>query len=444
MNPTRLAALVPLALLAAGCPPTDDTDSKPDDTGDTDTHVHYDEGCITVDGDGGYAWLNDAIAVATPGATIEVCAGEFEEAVVVDKSVTIVGAGVGQTLWSAPANEPAFLFLDVEGASLAGMDIASTRSGVQVDTSTDVTLTDLAFYAIPNYAIDTEDAFGLTIEGCTFDASQWGAVRVKGGSASIEASAFTDNLGFAIKGSGGADIDAAGNDISGTMYTELDPDGGIADGFAIFMDEGGDLTMSANVLHDNPILAVFAVSGGDVTLDGDSISGGLFGVYQAYGDLTLQDVTISDPTEFGVYYQGPSGERILMEGSTISGDPEVVSDYAWDEDVLGSIGLYCEADDIEINDSIIQGYNDFGAFLQPWGSAGILVMDGVTFQDNGRRGLFSVALDASATDITITGVRELDDDYDGAIYVDLPAGWYHGGGSLALDGGTISDNAGWA
>jgi parallel beta-helix repeat protein len=439
----RLATLLPLTLLAAGCPPKDDT-AKPDDTGDSDPETHYDEGCITVDGAGGYAWLNDAIKLAAPGATIEVCAGDFEEAVVVDKAVAIVGAGVGQTRWSAPANEPAFLFQDVEGASLAGMDIASTRSGIEVNASTDVTLSALGFTAIPNYAIDGDGTFGLTIEDCTFDQSQWGAIRVDGGSAAVTECGFTDNLGFAIKGTGGADIDATGNDIAGTMYTELEPDGSIADGFAIFMDEGGQLTMADNALHDNPILSVFAVSGGDVSLSNDSLAGGLYGVYQIYGNLTLQGVAITDPTEMGVLYAGPSGERILLEGSTISGDPEVVSNYAWDEDVLGSIGLYCEADDIEIRDTTIQGYNDFGGYLQPSGSAGILTLENVVFEGNGRRGLFSIGLDASATNVTVTGVRELDDDdYGGAIYVDLPAGWYHGDGSLSLTGGTFTDNAGW-
>jgi hypothetical protein len=442
MAARHLPILCLFALL--GCPPPEETD-KPDDTGaDTGDPVEYEEGCITVDGTGGYARLNDAIAVASDGATIELCAGDFEEAVVVDKAVHIVGAGVDATFWSAPANEPAFLFQQVDGASLSGVDISSTRSGVELLEADNVALSDLGFDTIPNYAIDAESCSGLSVGSSSFLASQWGAIRIDGGDATISGSSFVDNLGFAVKGIGSADLAIQGNTISGTMYTELNEDKTISDGFAIFLEEAGDVSLGENTLEDNPIVAIFATSGDSLGLSGDTITGGIYGLYVVYGDLELVDVSIDDATEMGVLYVAPAGEALSVTGTSISGDPELVSDYPWEEGVISSIALYAECDHIDISDSELLGYNGYGALFVAYGTDdGELLMDGVRFDDNGRRGLFTADLDVLATELEFSNLRELDEDYDGQIYMDLPAAWYHQSGNLELVGGSFVDNQGW-
>jgi antitoxin component YwqK of YwqJK toxin-antitoxin module len=443
MSPRFLTASALVTLL--GCPPPEDTE-KPDDTGieETDTPDTWEEGCITVDGQGGYAWLNDAIHLAEEGATIEVCEGSFLEAVVVDKAVHIVGAGVDLTSFDAPQGEAPFTFQGVTGASLSGMSIASSRSAVELEASAEVVLSDLAFDTIANYAIDAGGCTGLEIAGSSFVASQWGAVRISGGDATISGSSFTDNLGFAIKGNAGAELSIQGNTISGTMYTELTEEKTIEDGFAVFLDEAGPATLSENVFVDNPILSVWAIEGDGLSMSGDSISGGLYGIYAIYGDLDLLDVTITDPTEMGVLYVANTGEALTAEGLDISGDPELVSDYDWDEGIVSSIGLYVEGSDITLSGCEISGYNSYGAFLLGNSDTdGSLVLEDVTFDGNGRRGIFSSDLDATATGLTIRNLRELDEDYGGAIYIDLPAAWYHQSGDLQIDGALFSNNQGW-
>ena len=442
MTPRPLLALA--LAMSLGCPAPDDTD-KTDDTGeDTGDPVVYDEGCITVDGGGGYASLNDAIHLATEGATIEVCEGEFMEAVVVDKAVHIVGAGTELTRWDAPEGEAPFLFQEVASAGLSGMSVASSRSGIEIEASSDVALTDLVFDNIANYAITASDCTGLVVDSASLTESQWGAVRISGGDATVSNSSFVDNLGFAVKGTGGAELSIQANTISGTMYTELDDEGAIADGFAVFLEEAGPATLSENVFEANPILSVWAIESDSVSMSGDSIEGGLYGIYMIYGDLELLDVTITDPTEMAVLYAAPSGESLVAEGLTISGDPELVSDYAWDEGITSSIGLYAECEDISISDSTITGYNSYGAYLLGNGADdGVLTISDTTFDNNGRRGIFSADLDVTATELALTNLRELDDDYDGAIYIDLPAAWYHQSGNLDLSGGEISGNEGW-
>jgi hypothetical protein len=442
MHPRLL--LAPTLSILLGCPPPEDTE-KPDDTGgDTGEPAVYEEGCITVDGGGGYASLNDAIHLASEGSTIEICEGAFEEAVVVNKPVHIVGAGVGLTTWSAPANEPAFLFSKTHDASLTGLSIDSTRSGVELEASAGVLLSELAFDTIPNYAIDADDSTGVEIQGSSFIASQWGSVRITGGDAIVSGCTFTDNLGFAVKGQGDADLLIASNTISGTMYTELDAEGNISDGFAIDLEETGEVTLNDNVFEDNAILAVMAIEGDSLSLSGDSITGGLYGLYVVYGDLLIDGLTITDPTEMGILYLGPVGEQLSASGLHISGDPEIVSEYAWDEGITSSVGLYTEADHVALSESSVTGYNSFGAFIIAYGTEdGELLLDDVAMSGNGRRGIFSSGLDVTATNVSVTGLRELDEDYAGAIYLDLPAGWYHQGGTFELTGGVFDDNEGW-
>jgi len=447
MTPRFLLASSLILLL--GCPPPEDTE-KPDDTGvdDTGEPETFEEGCITIDGEGGYASLNDAIHLADEGATLELCEGTFMEAVVVDKAVHIVGAGIDITTWDAPQGEVPFSFVGVTDASISGVSVVSSRSGIEIEGGSGVALSDLAFDTIANYAVDADDCLGLTVGSSTFVASQWGAVKVAGGSATVSGSTFIDNLGFAIKGSGGAELDVQGNTISGTMYTELDDEGGIADGFALFLSEAGPVTTSENIFEDNTIVSVWAMEGDGLAMSGDSITGGLYGVYMIYGDLDLLDVTITDPIEMGVLFAAPAGESITAEGLQISGDPEVVANYAWDEGINSSIGLYVEGTDVTLIDSTISGYNNYGAYLLGNGDAdGTLLMTDVTFDNNGRRGIFSVDLDAVATGLTITNLRELEDEYCDDLgcytYIDLPAAWYHQSGNLELDGGTFSDNQGW-
>ena len=237
MHRAALLLLLPPLLLACD---DDDTNKDTGPADDTATPIVYDEGCILVDGAGGYAWLNDAITVAQEGATIEVCAGSYEEAVVVDKPVHIVGAGADLTLWDAPTNTAAFTFTAVSGASLSGFTIASTRSGIELQDTSQVDLSDLSISDVGNYGIQSKDSSAVTIVDSLFSNDQWGAVLVDGGDLAVADSTFSYNPGFAVKATSDADIDVSGCDIFGTTYTEI-VDGGIADGFPIFGDEAGDI-----------------------------------------------------------------------------------------------------------------------------------------------------------------------------------------------------------
>ncbi len=442
--------LLPL-LLAAAC----DKDEKPEDTGsDTDTGgdtaepIAYEEGCITVDGEGGYKWLNDAIDVAEEGATIELCEGEYEEAVVVSKAVSIVGAGSALTLWNAPTNQAAFSIEPAEGASslsgvgLNGVGITSTRSGIEVEAAQNVTLTDIHANAVANYGISCEDA-QVTISDSLFEANEWGAVLADGGQVTVLDSVFTGNISFGVKAEAGAEIAVQGSSFTGTLYTDHG-DGSVDDGFPIFGDEGGGIALSGNSFADNEILSVYAANSGPVTMDGDQIRGGQYGIFQAYGDLSLTDVRIVDATEFGVYYVAPAGGTLLAEGLEVSGDPEVVGNYSLNTNNPSSVGVLAQGNDITIRNSTINGYNDFGMHLSSYDSgAGALLLESVTMRENGRVGVWAYDLDITADDVHISGLRNIDEQGGPEYDVVNPGAFVAYESTLTWTGGSLIDNEGW-
>ena len=135
-------------VLLTGCsgPSGKDDTSGGDDTGDTD-EVVYDQGCITVDGGGGYAHINDAITVAPEGAVIALCDGTYEEAVIVDKAVTLRGASVDGTLLNGPgADIP--LTITATGVTVENLVITSARTGVDLKSGSEATLSMLSLIHI--------------------------------------------------------------------------------------------------------------------------------------------------------------------------------------------------------------------------------------------------------------------------------------------------------
>ncbi|MBN1334947.1 MAG: right-handed parallel beta-helix repeat-containing protein [Deltaproteobacteria bacterium] len=443
--------LIPF-LLAAACndtesPDEDDTSSPDDtavedDTGETDTP---EEGCITVDGGGGYASLNDAIRLASEGSIIEVCAGEFNETVIVNKSVTIQGAGYSRTIWSAPGDDVPFTILGVSDVTLEGIGFSADANGIEVEDASNVTLASLSSSEVGSHAIHARDVTDLTVSDCTFYSVQEGVVFVDGGRAVVSGCNFVNNTAFGVVGTGDAEIVVRDTTIRGTRYTELGEDGSFSDGFAVFADSASSLVLENNHLTDNAILGVLAQRVDTVSLSGDTITGGLFGVYQYRGDLSMDGVTITNPTEFGALWVGPSDESLSVTNSTFYGDPKVVSDYDLDDEVLASVGLYAEGNDITIAGTTVTGWNDAGAWLISYNlGGGTATLTDTTFDDNGRRGLLLLYLDAVATNLSIRNLRQVEEvDTSEGYYVDFPAASAVEMGTMAWTGGVVEDNEGW-
>ncbi len=453
----RIPALVllPLVLLAAACdddtgPDPDDTGPGPDDTEGGEETGHDtgepEEGCITVDGEGGYARLTDAIRLASEGSLIEICAGAFVEAVTVDKSVTIMGAGYSQTTWRAPADEVPFRIADVSEVTLQGIGVSSDGHAIEVEDATDIVLASLSGSEFGTHAIWARDVEGLVVRDSTFYAAPEGAILVSGGTAEITGCNLVNNVAYAVAGTGDVDLVLRDNTIRGTVYSEKSAEG-YADGFGVIGDNAGTLVLENNRFTDNTPWAIYAQRTDAVSLSGDTVSGGLFGVYQISGDLALDGVTVTNPVELGIVWVGGRTDALSITGSTVHGDPSVVADYDLDDGVLGGIGLYAEGNDVTVSDSTFYGWNDAGAWIAAYDytyAGGTAAISDTTFENNGRRGLLVLYLDGTATGVTVRDLRQVEEiDTSKSYYVDFPAAVAVENGSMAWTGGEIADNEGW-
>jgi len=141
---TSLAILLAATTLACG-KGNDDTGSTTTDTGPTGTTQQFEEGCILVDGAGGYKWLDDALSLASEGSVITLCEGEILGSVELTGSLTIEGPGADLLLWTADVNHPAISISGGSDITLTGFEIASTRHGIEVADSTGVSIQEITF-----------------------------------------------------------------------------------------------------------------------------------------------------------------------------------------------------------------------------------------------------------------------------------------------------------
>ncbi|MCB9746363.1 MAG: right-handed parallel beta-helix repeat-containing protein, partial [Alphaproteobacteria bacterium] len=219
MRPSPLALLLLSPLLITGCGEKEGDDSGSTDDSGVDSRPDYEEGCILVDGAGGYAWLADALEVAGEGSVIQLCEGDFDQGVVIDKSVSLVGPGVDLMTWTAPVNQPA---VSVEGAAqveISGFTVNSTRNGIDVDGGSGVHIHDVRFDGVDVAGVSISDSSDVTVEACAFVAPGGGGVYVSGGSALVTGNDFAAPFAFAVRATEGAVVDVQGNTIADVIYT---------------------------------------------------------------------------------------------------------------------------------------------------------------------------------------------------------------------------------
>ena len=87
--------------------------------------------------------INDAIKVATEGSEIFLCARDsgHEEEVIVDKSVTS-WAWFRKPCFGRPTNTAGFT-ITAANVSISGVAVDSTRSGLEIESTTGVKLDDI-------------------------------------------------------------------------------------------------------------------------------------------------------------------------------------------------------------------------------------------------------------------------------------------------------------
>jgi hypothetical protein len=428
-------------LLLTGCPGTSkdsgDTDSGTD-SGDTDSGSTHADGCITIDGAGGYGIINEAIADAEPGSVIELCDGDYEEAIILDKAVTIHGASAdGVTLTGPGTDVP--LTITATGAVVENLVITAARTGIDI-TDAEVSLADITVASAGSWGVSTRDST-VDIERLALIEPAGGGVTVSGGTLSMDASTIDYPGGFGVVVEDDAVVTLTDNVITGTLMLTDD----VTDGFAVDV-EGGTLAMSGNTIAGADGMGVVA-NDSDVTMSGDTIDSVVYlGIFAQTSTLELDQVSVTGTYLQGIYAQGPTFSATLSNVSTEVGTS---CEMTYDDWNANGNGPWCgamlvAADTIDLTDVTVSGYSNYGLLLEPSeADAAVVNVTRGSVNDTGRWGAYFVATTGTVTDFAVTNTfePELADPCGG--YIDQSVGLLTNSSDLAFDGVTVQDNAGW-
>lgn len=420
----RLHPLLPLTLLLLAACGKDPIDT--DDTSDTDTEDPYEPGCITVDGEGGYAWLADALSVAEEGSVIALCQITVEETVTVDKAVSIVGVA---TPWVPPTSEPAVRVVEGGDLTLDGVAITATRTGLEVEDGR-LVLADVSIEGAAQYGLKADDA-EVMADGLTISGALAGAITASGGSLNLRGGTITDAVGFGLYLT---DVTATVEDtvITGTIFSG---DGSsIEDGYGIDVD-GGSLDAARLTLTDNFLAGVEGIDA-ELAIADTTITGSYVGVWSDRSQAAITHVEIRDHLQYGVVALTTD---LTLVDTDIETTPEGSIPHTADGD--GSIGVIGIDSDLAITGGTISGHNTGGVILQPQSRSTVaLVMDGTTVSDNARFGVVTTSGTMDLTDVVVTGTRNDPSclDEEGGYSCNMAvAAWLS---DLTWSGGAVRDN----
>jgi hypothetical protein len=435
-------------LLFFGCgEPGASTTASTTNTGTTGTTTlpTYDEGCILVDGSGGYAHLVDAVTVAQDDAVITLCDETVDESVtILNKRVSIVGAG---TLWEPPTNTPAIIAGEGADVSLENVSILTTKAAVEA--------IDSAKFHIENADISFANGFGtygITTINATVSASNvsitgapWGAVRIDGGDFSGDQLTIDQSTAYGVHFDGGAVGTLTNSTITNTAYTD-DGSGSIFDGVGLYATGSSSVTTDGNVYTDNIFAAAYAEVA-DISLNNDVADNTLGQYYGVIGDtglVTLTNCTIANPYSWGVAII--TGDLVLVD-TDVSTSPELSFTSSIDKKgniSLGSMGIVSLGGTMDITGGSVSGFNSAGVWGESSGTDPIISIDGLVVDDNSERGLFVTDGELYATNTTVSNTHNNDE-----VCVDATTGSRSCNmamfaiNSTVTFGGVVTDNDDW-
>lgn len=362
---------------------------------------------VSVDGQGAYDELGEAVEAALPGSTIDICAGRWEENIVLTKVVTIRGLSGRDVTIIEGGGEGSVIASSAESLLLSGLTLQG-GTGVTIDDGDSLLGGGVAILGVASATIDD-----CIIRGNSADYG--GGVFASGdGQLAIVDSVIRDNDADA---SGGGvyllDLDVT---LQGTAVQENRANwgGGLYVDDAI-VEADAETSLTANTATE---------SGGGARLSGGSIS------YGEVADNAAED----------------GGGLALSSGAVMTG----VNVFGNQATQWGG-GIWCTGD-CTIQDSFVQSNEagSYGGGVCLDGSGDSWTLDSVTVDGNisdaGGGGVYVNDGSAEFSDVSVTGNTSeggggvfVDGDVDGDdVAVSANEATFTGGGLLLQYGASVS------
>ncbi len=226
-------------------------------------------------GSGGFTSLQSAVSAASPGDTIQVSAGSLQEQVVVDKPLTIRGAGSSSTTLQASGTPLAFsddgsddssavlIIRNTSGVVLEGIRVQGPQDGIQVRNSSAIRLLDIVATGNGDDGLDIRGSTDVTASG-TFGSNGDRGIQIREGASDVrvENCVLESNVddGLRVREASAVSVvrcDSTGNggdgfefrDTSGSALRDSSARSNAEYGLRV--RSSADLIEEGNVLEDN-------------------------------------------------------------------------------------------------------------------------------------------------------------------------------------------------
>lgn len=273
---TLLVVLVALLLGVAGC----DSD---DDILDADTLT------VGPSGSADFPSIQSAVESAKVGATIMVEAGTYVEEVVIEQSVTLLGAGAGSIVkfpTDSGTQDAVIEVRDAVGVHIEGFRVLGPDDGIQVRDSSEVVIASVVASGNGDEGVDVRNSSDVEISGIFEDNGDQG-IHVRGESdrVLIHSSTITGSVQDGVKIELSTAVTVDSSTVSGNGQ----------DGVKI--ESSADCTLSDSVVTNN---------GDDGVLVGESTG------------TQLLENEITDNLDKGIHLR--ASPDTLLEGNTVLGN----------------------------------------------------------------------------------------------------------------------------
>lgn len=398
--------------LLLACSDKDDPTTNEDDI--IEEEIAYETGCFVVNGDQGYASLNDAIKVANDGdeITMSTCSGAHEEKIIIDKSISIIGNGSSVSTFVAPINEDAF---EITGSNvtLSGITIDTTRSAISISNSENVVIEDLVVQTGGGWGIQAKNATDLEFLDVNISQMEFGGISLQDSNATITSATLTDNISNAILVDGGV-VEIYDASVTGTVPANASAP---EDGNAIKTNGNANVAIVGSNFDNNFYAGVF-MSSGDVSIENSSIQNSLVAsifTEPNNSNITLINVDIIENLNYGIVHQ--SEGDLYIENVNISVDSLVSPSTDFEEwsaqgSSLSGTAVYSTSENITLNNVSITGYNNSGLYLISRNNLGNLNGSGVTLDSIGRQGTFIYNYNGTLDTLDVLNSRDVEDARD--------------------------------
>ena len=326
------ALLAAFTLTASDCQPADDDDSSVEPSG-----------CVTVSGGGVFEGIQEAIDSAPEGATISVCAGIYEEALEINKPLTLAGEGFDRVLLTGDGAGTVVQIDQAQGlVQITGMafqvpyeEIGTVR-GLRITDSLEVLLHDVFIGFEPDGGTCDRGLVGIEMSRSAVTLSE-GTIQCVGytspnGGVGIlsQTDASLTVLDSTISYAGSFGIRALDTSLSlsdSTVEIINRPEGAESferDGTAIFIEQSSEEVILEGTTVGGPgVFGLFIEQGPGATITTSNFVNGLqYGVVLLGGDqaaagsrnLTVTGSTFTDMMADAIF----SWASTTVTGSTIS------------------------------------------------------------------------------------------------------------------------------